>query len=107
MFFGKILNKNSPFLFNEENVDETAGDVLSVTNVTIAPGSGNQASFFIKKGNQEFLVASLTKERPQATVNLFVALVDEVTLLVKGDASVHILGFFEPEQDGDFPIGEE
>ena len=107
MFFGKVINKGSPFKFSEDNVDETAGDVLSITNVTLAPGSGNQASFFIKKDEQEFLVASLTKERPQATVNLFLALLDQVTLVVKGDATIHIVGFFEPEQDGDFPYGEE
>ena len=53
------------------------------------------------------MVASLTKERPQATINLFLALLDQVTLIVKGDATIHIVGFFEPEQDGDFPYGEE
>lgn len=81
--------------------------MLSITNVTLAPGSGNQASLYIKKDEQEFLVASLAKDRPQATVNLFIALLDQVTLLVKGDATIHIVGFFEPEQDGDFPYGEE
>jgi cell division septation protein DedD len=107
MFFGKVINKASPFTFSEEHVDETAGDVLSITNVTLAPGSGNQASLYIKKGDQEFLVVSLTKDKPQATVNLFIALIDEVTLVVKGDATIHFIGFFEPEQDGDFPLGDE
>ena len=76
MFFGKVISKSAPFKFSEDNVDETAGDVLSITNLTLAPGSGNQAAFYIKKDTEEFLVGSVTKERPQATVNIFIALVD-------------------------------
>jgi hypothetical protein len=53
------------------------------------------------------LIASLTKERPQATVNLFISLADDLTLIVKGNATLHVVGFFEPDQDADLPFDEE
>ncbi len=53
------------------------------------------------------MIASLTKERPQATVNLFISLADDLTLIVKGNATLHVVGFFEPDQDADLPFGEE
>jgi hypothetical protein len=51
------------------------------------------------------LVASLTKENPQARINLFVCLTDDVTILVKGNSTVHLVGFFEPDQEADLPFG--
>ena len=53
------------------------------------------------------MIATLTKEHPQATINLFISLIDDVTLSVKGNATVHVVGFFEPDQDADLPFGEE
>ncbi len=53
------------------------------------------------------MIASLTKERPQATINLFISLADEVSLVVKGNATLHVVGFFEPDQDADLPFGDE
>jgi len=64
------------------------------------------ASLYIQKEKEEFLVATLTKEKPQATINLFISLIDDVTLLVKGNATVHLIGFYEPDQDADLPFGE-
>lgn len=53
------------------------------------------------------MIASLTKDRPQATINLFISLADEVSLVVKGNATLHVVGFFEPDQDADLPFGDE
>lgn len=58
------------------------------------------ASLFIKKGGEEFLIASLTKDRPQAYTNIFVSLADDVEFVVKGNGIVHAIGFYEPEDDG-------
>lgn len=80
---------------------------MSLTNVVLAPSSKEGGSLWIKKDNEEYLIASLTKERPQATINLFISLVDELTLLVKGNATLHVVGFYEPDQDADLPFGEE
>jgi hypothetical protein len=44
------------------------------------------------------LIATLTKEKPQASINLFISLIDEATLVVKGNATLHVVGFFEPDQ---------
>jgi hypothetical protein len=49
---------------------------------------------YIKKDGEEFLVANLTKDKSQATINLFLAIIDEVTLVVKGAGILHVLGFF-------------
>lgn len=50
--------------------------MLSITNVVLAPSSKDSVSLFAKKENEEFLIATLTKERPQATINLFISLLD-------------------------------
>ena len=39
MFFGKVVTQNTPYEFNESSVDEDAGEVLSITNVVLAPNS--------------------------------------------------------------------
>ena len=39
MFFGHIVTFNKPYEFSESNVDEKAGEVLSITNVVLAPNS--------------------------------------------------------------------
>ena len=56
--------------------------------------SKESASLYFKKDDEEFLVVTLTKEKSQATVNLFLALVDDVTLLVKGNGIIHVVGFY-------------
>ena len=39
MFFGKILTKQAPFKFSSETVDETHGEVFSITNLALTPES--------------------------------------------------------------------
>jgi hypothetical protein len=107
MFFGKVLNQGQNFKFSASEVEETQGEVLSITNVVLAPTSKENASLYVNKDGQEYLIATLTKERPQATINLFISLLDDVSLLVKGNGSLHITGFFEPDQDGDLPLEDD
>ena len=52
---------------------------------------------------QNSAIATLTKERPQATINLFISLLDEVSLVAKGNGSLHITGFYEPDQEAGLP----
>jgi hypothetical protein len=52
------------------------------------------------------LIAHLTKEKSQVSINTFISLLDEVTLLVKGKGSLHVTGFFEPDQQGDL-LGDQ
>lgn len=107
MFFGKILSNNQTYKFSADEAEETQGEVLSLTNVVLAPTSKDGASLYLKKDNQEFLIASLTKDRPQSLINVFISLLDEVSLVVKGNGTLHVTGFFEPEQAGDLALGEE
>jgi hypothetical protein len=106
MFFGKVLNQGQTFKFNPHDAEETQGEVLSITNVVLAPASKESVSLFAKKDNEEFLLVTLTKERPHAFLNVFLSLLDEVTLVAKGNGSIHITGFFEPEE-GEIPEGLE
>lgn len=47
MFFGQVISQNKPFAFTPENVNEEAGEVLSLTNVVLAPSS-KVKDFFIQ-----------------------------------------------------------
>lgn len=103
MFFGKILSQGQSFKFSTQEAEESQGEVLSITNVVLAPSSKESVSLFAKKDNEEFLVATLTKERPHAVINLFISLLDEVTILTKGNGVLHITGFYEPDEAEPLP----
>lgn len=107
MFFGKIISQSQPFKFTPSEDEDVEGTVLSLTNVVLAPSSKDSASLWVQKEEEEFLVATLTKEKPQATINLFISLLDDVTLIVKGNGIIHVVGFFEPDQEGDIPFEGE
>ena len=94
MFFGKILKEGQTYSFNPTEAEETQGEVLSITNVVLAPTSPAPTSLYIKKDSEEFLIASLTKDKPHVTLNVFISLLDEVSLVVKGSGTLHITGFF-------------
>lgn len=76
MFFGKILNQGQTFKFNPEDAADSQGEVLSITNVVLAPSSKESVSLFVKRENEEFLIATLTKDRPHVVINLFLSLLD-------------------------------
>lgn len=39
MFFGRVITQSDPFIYSEQTVDETVGDVISISNVALAPNS--------------------------------------------------------------------
>ena len=47
------------------------------------------------------MIASLTKDRPHASLNIFITLLDELTLVVKGNGNVHLVGFYESDEGMD------
>ena len=49
-------------------------------------------------------IASLTQEEPQTTISLYIALIDEATLLVKGNGIIHVIGFSEPDPEAGYPF---
>ena len=106
MFFGKVISLQAPFSFNADSAEE-GKEVLSLTNVTLAPSSKEGAQLLIKKGTEKFLVALLTKERPQASINVYITLDDNVQLVVEGNGVIHVTGYFEPEGQDDLPFGED
>lgn len=107
MFFGKILKQGERYQFNAQNADEFQGEVLSITNAVLTPSSKESASLYINKDSKEYLIAYLSKESPQISLNIFISLLDELEIYVKGNAAVHITGFFEPEKDEDYEESEE
>lgn len=107
MFFGKVLTPATPFTFSPSTVEEKSGEVLSLSNVVLAPSSKEGGSLWIQKDGEEFLIAQLTKQQPNANINIFISLLDDVTLTVKGNgATLHVVGFFEPDHDAELPFGE-
>ena len=106
MFFGKILNQGQSFKFNPEDAGDSQGEVLSITNVVLAPSSKESVSLFVKRENEEFLIATLTKDKPHVVINLFLSLLDEAVLVTKGNGTLHLTGFYEVEE-GPVPLGEE
>jgi hypothetical protein len=58
---------------------------------------------------QEVLIANLTREHPHAAVNLFISLLDEVTVVNKGNGTLHVTGFYEPDEvdPEDEELGDE
>lgn len=53
MFFGKILAQGQKYSFNAAEAEETQGEVLSLTNVVLAPtANNNPASLWIEKEGQ-------------------------------------------------------
>ena len=76
MFFGKILNSGQSFKFNPTDAEDSQGEVLSITNAVLAPTSKESVSLYVKKEDPEYLIATLTKERPHAVINVFLSLLD-------------------------------
>jgi hypothetical protein len=98
MFFGKILSGGQSFKFSPEEAAASQGEVLSITNVVLAPSSKDQAALWANKDGQELLIATLTREHPHAALNLFISLLDGVTILNKGNGTLHVTGFYEPDE---------
>jgi hypothetical protein len=46
MFFGQVISQSTPYTFSPDTVSEEAGEVLSITNIVLAPSS-KVYSFFI------------------------------------------------------------
>ncbi len=51
MFFGQVISQNKPYAFTPENVGEEAGEVLSLTNVVLAPASKVNKYFIFRKAD--------------------------------------------------------
>jgi hypothetical protein len=39
MFIGKIITPETPFIYNEETVDENIGDLIAISNISLGPSS--------------------------------------------------------------------
>lgn len=39
MFFGKVISQGNSFTYSEDTVDETVGDVISLSNAALSPNS--------------------------------------------------------------------
>jgi hypothetical protein len=48
MFFGQVISQSTPYTFSPDTVSEEAGEVLSITNIVLAPSS-KVNSFFISR----------------------------------------------------------
>ena len=103
MLFGKVLKQGAPFTFNEDILDNPeiaeAGAVLAIHNIALAPENLSQTSLWVKKDDQEFLIATLSKEHSHASIDLHLFIQDDSQLFVKGNGSIHVLGSFELDEE--------
>ena len=104
MLFGRVVKQSEPFTFDANLADtqEIPSPVLSIHNVALGPEVKGATSLWVKKDEKEFLVITLSAEHPHASIDLHLFIEDEVTLLVKGPGSIHIIGSFDLEDEPDF-----
>ncbi len=51
MFFGQVISQSKPYAFSPETVSEEAGEVLSLTNVVLAPSSKVKIYIILRKAD--------------------------------------------------------
>lgn len=39
MFFARVLTKDTPFIYSQESLEENVGDVITLSNIVLAPSS--------------------------------------------------------------------
>ena len=69
MFFATQLKEGTTYKFDESEVEK--GDVLNITNICLSSEASTSAQFFVRKDGVEYLVYSLTGQRNQQTINIF------------------------------------
>lgn len=110
MFWGCTIKKGNDHKFEAE--DQA---ILHVSNAALGLNAKGTAAVFAKVDGKEFVITHLTAGKTEHTsLDLYFRNDQEVTFGVKGEAEVHLSGYFEPdhgddEEDmyGDFPYGEE
>lgn len=72
------------------------------------PGGHEIASFYIQKEeDKKILVCSLDEKKPHHFLDLQFNEEDQISLIVKGEGTVHITGYYEDEEDEDESEDEE
>lgn len=91
MFFGQVVTKSNPF-----KVNVSPDQVLCLTNVSLASGSGDNDALEIKnQDGKSFLITHLNQTKSSQPINVFLSANDQVTLINKGSGILHVTGFTE------------
>lgn len=64
------------------------------------PGGNERASFFIRKEeDKKILICSLDEKHPHHFMDLQFDEEDQISLIVKGEGTLHFTGYYEDEED--------
>lgn len=99
-FFGYELQPNKPYTHTPPE-----GSVLKLSNAALGSttSEGERVSLICKVDNKEFVIANFLGGKVEhASFDLNFADNHEVIFLVKGDAAVHITGYYSLIDDEDF-----
>lgn len=61
----------------------------------------SSTQIWVKKGQHEYLLATLSKEIPQAKIELAIGSDEEIAFYTVGEGNVHLTGFYIPERKTD------
>ena len=71
-------------------------DVIWLSNICFEGQQNDNASFFIIKENQKFLVCNLNKHKSQTSLDLYFLKTENIKFEVQGQGKVHLSGYCEP-----------
>lgn len=66
-----------------------------------------QAELYVKVQDKDYLIAVLTQQHPQATLDIHLSVLDNAQIHVKDNGTVHVVGLYDNEVDDDDLEGEE
>ena len=77
---------------------EEVTPTLVIHNAALGPENRGATSLWVKKDEQEFLIATLSGEHSFASLNIYLFIDDNSELFVKGPGSIHLIGTFSNEE---------
>lgn len=93
MFWGCAIKPGK-----EHQIPESVTDVLRISNLALNPNTKGTSSLFLRNGGENpILVATLTSGKTEhVMVDIYVKISVGVTLSVKGNAEIHVSGYYDP-----------
>lgn len=100
MFWGCTIKKGQDYKHAPEEVDQS---ILHVSNAALGFASKGKATVVAKVDGKEFVLTHLENGKAEhTTLDLYFRDDQEVSFLVKGEAEVHLSGYYEPShEDGE------
>eukprot|EP00922_Rhytidocystis_sp_ex-Travisia-forbesii_P017778 GHVS01026496.1.p1 GENE.GHVS01026496.1~~GHVS01026496.1.p1 ORF type:complete len:375 (+),score=120.10 GHVS01026496.1:122-1246(+) len=100
MFYGAVIKSGQEVVPTKAD----GGEILHLSQACLASGGNNETCYLMleNEGNKKFAVCGLDgKNHPQAQLDIFLNTnPSKVKLSVKGRGEIHVVGYFEPADEG-------